>query len=204
MKRFGGTMSTRFRFILILAFSAYLCASCQQVSSPSPQIDPDVEEYAIYNALLESEFSGDSIDQILVIDHTRVNNPGLLERDLNEFQENTPLTPELVTNFTERNQQPYPLKPVLDFGMDYQLLTQEEVDELRLLDEASGWTLRDEKYPNAYGFVYLSRVGFNADFTQALVYMASYHYEQPIQGGYYLMIRQDEGWEIEFGYEWQT
>jgi len=171
-------MHTRIRFILILTFGASLFASCQKISTAvpdtstpardstdAPQTDPDSEEYVVYNALLESKFAGDPIDRILIIDHTRVNSPGLMERDLEVFQENTPLATELVTNFKERNQQPYQLKPDLNFGVDYQLLTQKEVDEMRPLDEASGWRLLDEKFPNSYGFVYHSRVGFNADFS---------------------------------------
>ncbi|MFC2043263.1 hypothetical protein ACFLUA_03840 [Chloroflexota bacterium] len=208
-------MYARARFILILALGAWFCTACQQSTTPSPvsstpvsestatpQTAPDIEEYAVYNALLESEFKGGSIDQILIIDHTQVNNTELLEKNLTEFQEYTPLDPELVASFKERNQQPYPLKPVLDFGLDYQLLTQEEVDELRILDEASGWELLYEKYPKSYGFVYLSRVGFNADFSQALVYISASHYERPIEGGYYLMIRKDGRWEINSSYGW--
>jgi hypothetical protein len=189
-------MSARIRLILILAFGAYLCASCQQISTPPPAIATPASE-----STATSQPDPD-IDQILIIDHTRVNNTALLESDLAEFQQNTPLALELVTSFQERNQQPYPLEPVLDFGVEYQLLTQEYVDELRHLDEASGWKLLYEKYPNSYGFVYLSRVGFNADFSQALVYMDSFHYEQPIQGGNYLMIKQNGRWVIESGYEW--
>jgi hypothetical protein len=84
------------------------------------------------------------------------------------------------------------------------LLTQEEVDELRPLDEASGWKLFYEKYPDSVGFIHLSRVGFNADLSQALVYIARYHYEQPLLGGYYLMTRQDGRWVIESSLEWIT
>ena len=144
-------MYTRTRSILILALAAYLCASCQQVaaapptdsipmnqSTATPLPDPDVEEYIVYNDLLEAEFKDGEINQVLIIGHTRVNKTELLERDLAAFQENTPLAQELVTSFKERNQGSYPLKPVLDFGMQYQLLIQEEVDELRPLDEASG------------------------------------------------------------------
>jgi hypothetical protein len=203
--------------ILILALGACLCAACQQSATRSPASptpvkestatpppDSNAEEYAVYNDLLEAEFKGDDIDQVFIIDHTRVNNPKLLERDLAAFQESTPLAPELVASFKERNQGSHQLNPVLDFGMEYQLWTQEEVDELRPMDEASGWKLFYEKYPNAYGFVYLSRVGFSADFSQALVYMESFHYEQPIKGGYYLMVRGDGRWVIENSYEWIT
>ena len=210
-------MYMRIRFILILAFGAYLCVSCLQdltlssasptlvnESTATPQPDPDVEEYAVYNDLLKAEFKGDEIDQVLIIDHTRVNNTKLMEQDLAAFHEHTPLAPELVASFKERNQEAYPLKPILDFGMEYQLLTQEEVDELCLLDEASGWKLFYEKYPDTVGFIHLSRVGFNADFSQALVCIAHFHYQQPLLGGYYLMTRQDGRWVIDSGLEWIT
>ena len=210
-------MYARVRYVLIITIGISLCTSCQQIptytqasstpvseSNATPFPDPDIEEYAVYNDLLEAEFKGDGIDQVLIIDHTRVNSAKLIEQDLAAFQENTPLAPELIASFKERNQQPYPLKPDLDFGLEYHLLTQDEVDELYPLDEASGWELLGEKYPNSYGFVYLSRVGFNADFSQSLVYMSSYHYDLPIKGGYYLMIKQDGSWVVETGYEWIT
>jgi len=210
-------MNARIQFVLVLAFGAWLCVSCQQnsihipanptsvsASTHKPQSDPDIEEYAVYNDLLKAEFRGDGVDQVLIIDHTRINSTTLMEQNLAAFQEYTPLAPELVASFKERNQQSYPLNPVLDFGVKYQLLTQEEVDELRPLDEASGWKLLYEKYPNSYGFVYLSRVGFNADFSEALIYTEGFHYDQPIKGGYYLMVKQDGRWVIENGYEWMT
>jgi hypothetical protein len=189
-------------FILILAFGAYLCVSCQQSATPLP--DPDIEEYAVYNDLLEAIFKGAELDQVLIIDQTRVSSATLIEQNLATFQEYAPLAPETVASFKERNQQSYPIKPVLDFGVEYQLLTQDEVDELRPLDEASGWKLLYEKYPHSYGFLYLSRVGFNADFSQALVYTETFHYERLMEGGYYLMTRQDGRWVIENDYGWQS
>ena len=210
-------MCASVRFVLILALGAYLCTACQQnpISMPAiptpvsestatPLPDPDVEEYAVYNDLLEARFKGDELGQVLIIDHTRVSSTKLIEQNLAEFQEYVPLAPEMIAGFKDRNKESYLIEPVLDFGVNYQLLTQEEVDELRLLDEASGWKLLYEKYPNSYGFLYLSRVGFNADFTQALVYTESFHYEYFLEGGYYLMTKQDGRWVIENDYVWQS
>jgi len=207
----------RVRFILLLAFSAYLCASCQQNPTPTlassaptsestatPLPDPDIEEYAVYNDLLEVEFKGADIDQILIMDHTDVTNPKLLDQNLTDFDLYTTLVPELIASFKERNQQPHQLKPILDFGVEYQLLTQEEVDELRPLDEASGWKLLYEKYPNSYGFLYLSRVGFNADFSQAFVYTSTFHYDMGLKGDYFLMVKQEGRWVIESRYGWES
>jgi len=201
------------RFILILALGAWLCGACQQSEAPSPidptaliealQSDPDTEEYAVYSALINNNFKGD-ITQVLIMDQTRIVNPGLLEQHLGDFQENTPLAPELVNSFKERNQQPHPIEPALDIELDYQLLSQEELDAFRPTDEASGWQLLYEKYPQSTGFIYLSRVGFNADFSQALVYYEVYHYDQPLYGGYLLMSKQDGRWVVENGFEWMT
>ena len=210
-------MYVRARFILILALGACLCASCQQSATPSPasptptrlstatpQLDPDIEEYAVYAAILEGTFVREDTKQVLIMDHTQTQEPVVMEDFLADFQENTPLAPELVASFKERNQGPHPLEPVLDLEVEYQLLTQEEVDELHPQDEASGWKLFYEKYPDTVGFIHLSRVGFNADLSQALVYIAHYHYQQPLLGGYYLMTRQDGRWVVETGYEWIT
>ena len=121
---------------LMLASLFLLSASCQHnpfYSSESPvpvieytstpQSDPDIVEYAVYNDLLEARFKGDEIEQVLIIDHSRVGNNKLLERTLAEFQEDVPLAPEMVSSFMERNQQSFPIKPVLDFGVKYQLLS---------------------------------------------------------------------------------
>jgi len=211
-------MHMRIRFILILVFSSCLCFSCQPSpistltnstpiteSTATPLPDPDIEEYAVYNALLESEFSSDNIDQIMIVDQSRIESRKRLEEDLENFQRNTALSPELVASFIERNQQPHRLKPILEFRLEYQLLTQEEVDILRPLDEASGWKLFHEKYPKTSpAFVYLSRIGYNIDYSQALVYMSRFHYEQPIDGGYYFMVKQDGHWVIESSYIWTT
>ena len=202
-------MNVSTRYIFLLALCASLLASCQQIpifspATTTPEIDPEVEEYAVYNALLEHRFSSGSTNQVLIMDHTRVNNPDLLERDLVSFQENFPVELGLIDNFKDRNQQPHPLEPTLEISLEYQLLSQGEVDELRPQDEASGWKLFYELYPETVGFLYLSRVGFSSDFNQALVYLEWYHYDQPIQGGYYLFTRQDGGWEFETGYQWET
>ena len=197
-------MNLKLRTLIFFIIGACLCVSCQDFFAPPKNIDIDSEEYAVYNAVLESWYELSTVSQVLLIDHTRVNSDELLEFDLASFQETTPLDGELINSFKERNKEPYPLKPDLDFGLDYQLLTQEEVDKLYPQDKASGWELFWEIYPEASGFIYLSRVGFSANFKNALVYMAQYRYDQPIHGGYYLLIKKQGGWEIINGYEWMT
>jgi hypothetical protein len=210
-------VNVKARITLTLAIGICLCAACQQSATPSPasptptklptatpQLDPEIEEYAVYAAVLEGTFIRDDTKQVLIMDHTQTQEPVIMESFLADFQKNTPLASEVVASFKERNQQSHPLEPVLDLEVEYQLLTQEEVDEFRLQDEASGWKLFYEKYPDTVGLIHLSRVGFNADLSHALVYIAHYHYQQPLLGGYYLMVRRDGRWEVESGLEWIT
>ena len=176
------------------------------VLEPAEALPPDVdeEEYAVYSDLLEDRFARGETKQILIVDHTRVNNPGLVEMDLEYFNEYSPLAPELIESFKERNREQLKLEPKLDLSIKYQLLSQEQIDAFKPEDEASGWKLFYEKYPKTVGYIHLSRVGFNADFTQALVYYEWYHYDQPITGGYSLLNKQDGLWVVESGYEWDT
>ena len=202
-------MNVIVRITLTLVIAASLCTACQQSATPSPtsptpQLDPDIEEYAVYAAILEGTFVREDTRQVLIMDHTRIRESEIVDIYLDDLQEKTPLAPELIASFKERNQEPHLIEPVLDLEVEYQLLTQEEVDELRSQDETSGWKLFYEKYPDTVGLIHLSRVGFNADLSQALVYIAHYHYQQPLLGGYYFMIRQDGRWVIESGLEWIT
>lgn len=205
------------RFLLMLAISAWFCTACQPGATPSPaapippsratavpQFGPDTEEYAVYAALLEGKFTNGETEQVLIVDHTRVNKAESVERDLSQFQEVVPLTPDLVASFKERNQKSYPLEPKLDLSIEYQLLSQAEIDELQPKDKASGWKLFYELYPKTTGFLYLSRVGFNDDLSQALVYHSMYRYGQPILGGYTLLNREDGRWVTGESYEWIT
>jgi len=85
-------MYMRIRFIVTLTLGAYLCASCQQGATPSPanptptklptatpQLDPDIEEYAVYGAILEGAFVREDTKQILIMDHTRTQESGIME-----------------------------------------------------------------------------------------------------------------------------
>lgn len=198
--------------ILIIAALVWLLVACQQSTSssptgelpPSPEVDIKKEEYSVYSALFDYEYSNSNTEQVLIMDHTRVEKPSILEQDLADFQKNTPLSPDLVNSFQEVNQDSYLLEARFDIHLEYSILTQQEVDEFRTLDEASGWDLFYEKYPKTVGYIYLSRVGFNSDSTQALVAISVYRYDQPIKGNYYLFSKENGEWVVKGGMEWLT
>ena len=76
------------RIIIILVIGASMCAACQQEVAPSPTrptattqptetpiLNREIEEIAVYSALLEYSFTGD-IEQFLIVNQTRVRSPG--------------------------------------------------------------------------------------------------------------------------------
>lgn len=205
------------RFLMLLFICIWSISSCKPnptatatgptpSSEPTaaPKLEPDKEEYAVYTALIESTSVSENTKQVLIVDQTRDDRPEALYQFLADLQKSVPLEPELVASFKERNQQPLQIEPSLELGVKYQLLSQEQIDELYPQDEASGWKLFYQKYPDTVGFLYLSRAGFNADLSQALVCIARYHYVQPLLGGCYLLTRQDGGWMVGEGVEWIT
>ena len=199
------------RFFPICIICAILFAACQQGDSSSPEdptaqqqspLSQDMEEYAVYATLIANEFKGEYIKQVLIMDHTDGVSQGLLELNLGEWG----ITPdkETVDSFLTKNQESNLLKPNLDLALDYQLLTQEEVDESKSEYESGGWEVFNEKYPDSSGFITLSRVGFNADLSEALVYFKVSMYDQLLEGGYYFMVWQDGEWVVDSSYVFNT
>lgn len=173
-----------------------------QQSLKDTQKDPDVEEYSVYSKLIANEFKGGEIKQVLIMDQTGGVSQGLLELNLREWG----ITPdkETVDSFLARNQESNPLKPNLDLALDYQLLSQEEVDEFQPQSESGGWDVFNEKYPDASGFLTLSKVGFNSDLSQALVFFKLSLFDQLLEGGYYFMVWQDGEWVVDSSYVFNT
>ena len=65
-------MNVIVRITLTLVIAASLCTACQQSATPSPtsptpQLDPDIEEYAVYAAILEGTFVREDTKQVLIM-----------------------------------------------------------------------------------------------------------------------------------------
>ena len=189
-------MSTRFfRTVLILLLLPIITA-CSLFASASPsvptpsQADVEKEEQAVY-----AVFVGKGKGPALLLQDTSA---GLLDdpqQAIGNIKESLPgLSNETIDNYFERNAQPSQLSPDMQLGVDYVLLS---ADELAEISSQGNWhDILAEKYPGSNGYIIFSRVGFNRTLDQAVIYVGEV--AGPLMGaGYcYLLEKQDGVWTI--------
>jgi hypothetical protein len=101
---------------------------------------------------------------------------------------------ETIDSYVERNVQPSQLAPDMQLGVDYVLLSQEELAEIS--SQGNWHEILQERYPGSEGYLIFSRVGFNRTLDQAVLYVGDV--AGPLMGaGYcYLLEKQNGEWTI--------
>jgi hypothetical protein len=167
-------------------------------SSPITQASPEPEEYVVYNALLKEMFIGKETKQLVVEKYTAVSDysngdPGQMLEML------SPLSKETTEDFKTKNEQPYELSDRFNLKVKINFLGKNELEQLfRRRDEKyDGWKIFRQKYRTAGAIVTLSRVGFNADKSQALIFVGYQCDWLCGEGNYILLIKKEGEWKIE-------
>jgi hypothetical protein len=101
-----------------------------------------------------------------------------------------------VENFQVRNATTYPIRPDMDLGSSYTLLSQTNRKKI-FSQNQSGWEVFYNRYPQAPGITTLSRVGFDSTFDQALVYIGTQSNWLAGSGYYVLLKKVDGAWSID-------
>ena len=123
------------------------------------------EDYAVYSEILSGKrYNSDLIvindftSQGLIADAKNLNYeiPSLTQDTINDYQAKKIESRKLENNFTVSGKVVF--------------LSEEEVTQLFNIG-LDGWNKFNKKYPGANGIITLSRVGFNKEKTQALVYV---------------------------------
>lgn len=149
--------------------------SSQSVRTESvDEISP--EAYAVYSAMLGGAARKQKINLFLVaestIQGTRVND----ESSKNMFEEmrreHPDLSSETTESFVAKNEKPYPLSP--KFKTDFAVMLVNRTEEEKFFNERyelfkDGKKIK-VKFKDTDGVCSFSRVGFNRERTQALVY----------------------------------
>jgi hypothetical protein len=94
-------------------------------------------------------------------------------------------------SFRARNEATLPVRPDMELGSGYVLLSQDEMSQI-FSPNRDGWQVFYGQYPDAPGITTLSQAGFNNTFDQALVYVGTIsHY---LAGaGYYVLLKKVNG-----------
>jgi hypothetical protein len=174
---------------LTLFISLFACSSLSSPSAPVPSAAAmEQEEQAIYAfflpqdgpaLILEGTSSGISSD-------SPQESADYIKSSLADISRQT------LDSFVERNQESHALSPGMDLGVEYKLLTYEE---LKKISSQSNWGEKPtEAYPGSYGYLIFSRVGFNNTLDQAVIYVGSVGGPLMGSGSYFLMEKQNGEW----------
>ncbi len=208
-------MKRLFALSLTVLIASFACATVP-VHQPSlqPAVAPagpiENEEYAVYSALINNsirdsdadERRSEDADRLLVINEQPSIWSGFADENADKFfaelKESSPdLQAEAVNDLRAKSDGHQKLERRFDIEQKYVLVSDEEIEDYFKQSVGGGWKAFYQKYPNSGGFVTFSRVGFNADQTQALVYQ-SHHCGGTWGGGSYLLLTKKNGaWMIE-------
>jgi hypothetical protein len=162
--------------------------------TPATPVPESSDEYAVYSALIQTRYiDPGSVELVVIQDQTSiewVNDDALsyIEQELGG------VTRDLLQDFTDKNQETRDLEAALNLSVDYVFISQAEQEALFSTD--TGWTEFYEKYPASQGLLSLSRVGFNPQRDQALVYVGNQSDWLLGVGFYFLLAQRDGAWKV--------
>ena len=177
-----------------------------EYSAPSQSKDKtrqegiEAEEYAVYSTLINKNTAEENANRLLVIQDKPFPWIGTLDEERDKFYEelkkSTPaLMAETVDDLIAKNKEHHTFTRRFDIKRPYVLVKQKELDSI--FDTDGGrWEAFRQKFPEARGFSTFSRVGLNADKTQALVYQAHSCGDLCGGGSYLLLVKVNGIWAI--------
>jgi hypothetical protein len=192
-------MTRRLLIPLVLA-SFFLGSTLSASPKAVRQSEVSSEEYAVYSTLITEEYVTDKVKLVVIANPT---SGGNRSKDMADYflQQLSPLSQATYDDYLERNSKPYTLSNSFTLKEKYVLVEYREVEKLfdnPDLDEA--WKEFYRRFPASNGYIVLSRVGFNHEKDQALVYMAWMCKSLCGEGKLMLMSKRDGKWKVEKHY----
>jgi hypothetical protein len=176
-------------FILLLIPIIMACSFFTSAPAPS-QAEIEKEEQAVY-----SFFAGDQGPMLILEDTATDISEDDPRKTLEYIRSGLPdISKQTLDSFLERNESPDPLSPDMDLGVDYILLSPDELSEIT---RQPNWPeIMAERYDGAVGYTVFSRVGFNKSLDQAVIYVGQM--AGPLMGaGYYYLLEKHNGeWKL--------
>lgn len=185
-------MSTRFFRPALLLFLIPAAIACSLFTSPPKpsQAEVEKEEQAVY------AFFARGKETALILQNTST---GISDDDARTTIENLKgslpgISKATIDNYIERNTQPAQLSPDMNLGVEYTLLSQQE---LANITKQPNWNeILAEKYPGSNGYLIFSHAGFNQTLDQAVIYVGQVAGPLMGSGSYYLLEKQNEEWKV--------
>ena len=171
-------------------------------SLEKPLPDTSAEEYAIYSTIIDKLHHEDRLRLFLVRDHTARclrNNEWCSDKQLTTRLPH--LMPQTLDDYATQNQEPArlsksfslqrPATMLSDPDLSSMLVTTKlKVNYSPLSSRKINWSVFYDRYPLAPGMISLSRVGFNSELNQALVYEEIQANDNGTWGRYLVLTRE--------------
>ena len=185
------------KFISLLLVSTVFIAGCAgNKTAPTSAI---AEEYAVYEAVIESLHLTEGIELIAIKNRTATDvSPGeSLDSEVEYIREElgTAIELETLDDYRAKNRRSHQLDADLSLDVPYVLLSEAELAEI--FEQGGGWNQFYKVYPNSQGIMTLSRVGFNTQIDQALVYVGNRSDDKVGEGYYVLLTKKGGVWTVD-------
>ena len=175
-------------FIFVPVLFALACSTLTPKPTP-PAADVEKEEQAVYSFFLHDK-GGPALILQNISTNISENDP---KQSIDFIKSGLKsVSKETINSYLARNAKPSQLSPDMNLGMDYVLLS---ADELAKISSQPNWgELLAKKYPNSQGYTIFSHVGFNNSLDQAVIYVGNVAGPMMGSGFYYLMEKKNGKW----------
>lgn len=151
-----------------------------------------LEEYPVLDAVLNSMATGD-IKMLVIGEHT-VSFGG--ESDSAAIAERLNIPLDVVQDYAAKNKTEATIEERFTVNVDYALLGDDDFDHIFSAEDNGGWDRFYRKYPKSAGYIQVSRPGFNAEKTLALVYVGNQRNWLSGGGEYVVLEKVDGVWKV--------
>ena len=156
------------------------------------------EEYVVYADVIHGEFI-EPFDKVIAIEaSTSLLSGRPTKSHLKAIAEELPfsmpdLLPETLDNFLTKNQRPHRIGKLMGPRLNYVLVSTQEIKEI--FRDQEGWDRFYQKY-KAPGLLHFSRVGFDREKSQALLYVGHQQHWLVGSASYELRKKENEVWTL--------
>ena len=164
------------------------------------------EEYAVYSAVINKMFADgkvtfdtqEQVKLLVITDHTisLLRASHLEKQDWASLKQRLPEELwEIINDFAVKNKEPKQLKDNFKVELKRTLIKKDEIEQMSKGEE-NAWKRFYKSFPNSGGYIGFSRIGFDTEKKQAVVYMEHNCHELCASGHFLLLKKTEEGWRV--------
>jgi hypothetical protein len=185
--------------LVILFFLLFSCTAIAVLAENPSGSAVQPQEYEVYSALIGSRQLPAGAKLLVVTNQTVTD----AKSDHDFIQAGDALTKRMpsdmqsvtVEDYLAKNQAPSSITDRLTLPIAYVLVDDREIRSL-FAKGVGGWDDFNRKYPDSAGVIRLSRVGFNPNMDQALVYVTKSCGPLCGSGKYVFLVKDSDGWKV--------